>query len=167
MRALAPLLAVALATLALAQTQAPAQPTPANGAAAEAPAAAPPEPGVSPGAPSESELAPKPESAEEGVDLPEGFVAVPNPAFPRPRPAAPVAQRGRRYTAEDFAPYFAEGVLKEAKAAFDRGQYAHARRLLDGVGEPSPPVRYLRALAALGGGQDAVAGPERLALAEA
>lgn len=52
----------------------------------------------------------------------------------------------RRYTDADFAPYFGSGALAEAKALFDRRRYARARAMLRGA---QPPVRYLRALAAL------------------
>ncbi len=52
----------------------------------------------------------------------------------------------RSYTEADFAPYFASGTLAEAKAHFDRRRYARARRMLSGT---EPPVRFLRALAAL------------------
>ncbi len=59
--------------------------------------------------------------------------------------AAPAPEKV--YQEEDFAPYFAPGVLAEAKAAFDAGQYARTRTLLEGE-EKTWPVRYLRALAA-------------------
>lgn len=52
----------------------------------------------------------------------------------------------RSYLEADLAPYFASAELAEAKALFDRRRYARARRLLRGN---EPPVRYLRALAAL------------------
>lgn len=67
-------------------------------------------------------------------------------APPAPTPAA-VPVPDSSYDETDFAPYFAEGVLKEAKAAFDAGQYAKVRTLTDGV-EKTWSVRYLRALAA-------------------
>ncbi len=51
-----------------------------------------------------------------------------------------------RYTEADFAPYFGSGTLVEAKALFDRRRCARARAMLRGE---EPPVRYLRALAAL------------------
>jgi soluble lytic murein transglycosylase len=56
------------------------------------------------------------------------------------------AQRTRRYEEADLAPYFAAGPLAAAKASFDRGRHARARALLAG---DAPPVRYLRALAAV------------------
>ena len=52
----------------------------------------------------------------------------------------------RAYTEGDFAPYFASGALAEAKGLFDRRRYARARATLRGE---EPPVRFLRALAAL------------------
>ncbi len=52
----------------------------------------------------------------------------------------------RRYGEADFAPYFALGPNAEAKALFDRRRYVRARATLRGE---EPPVRYLRALAAL------------------
>lgn len=61
------------------------------------------------------------------------------------RAAAPAPERV--YQEQDFAPYFSQGVLAEAKAAFDAGQYARTRTLLEGA-EKTWPVRYLRALAA-------------------
>jgi soluble lytic murein transglycosylase len=55
-------------------------------------------------------------------------------------------QATRRYGDADLAPYFGSGTLAEAKALFDRRRYARARAALRGE---EPPVRYLRALAAL------------------
>ncbi len=55
-------------------------------------------------------------------------------------------QATRRYAEADLAPYFAAPGLAEAKAHFDRHRYARARAMLRGE---EPPVRYLRALAAL------------------
>ncbi len=52
----------------------------------------------------------------------------------------------RRYTEAELAPYFDSGALAAAKALFDRRRYARARAMLRG---DDPPVRYLRALAAL------------------
>ena len=57
-----------------------------------------------------------------------------------------VPQQTRRYAETDLAPYFAAGPLAAAKASFDRGNHARARALL--VGD-APPVRYLRAVAAV------------------
>jgi peptidoglycan lytic transglycosylase len=66
-----------------------------------------------------------------------------------------------RYTDADLAPYFGSGALAEAKALFDRGRHARARAMLRGE---QPPVRYLRALAALDG-EPATAAQELRALA--
>jgi soluble lytic murein transglycosylase len=55
-------------------------------------------------------------------------------------------QATRRYGDADLAPYFGSGTLAEAKALFDRRRYARARAALRGE---EPPVRYVRALAAL------------------
>ncbi|HEX9052001.1 MAG TPA: lytic transglycosylase domain-containing protein [Anaeromyxobacter sp.] len=52
----------------------------------------------------------------------------------------------RRYAEADLEPYFRSGPNAAAKALFDRGRRARARALLRG---DEPPVRYLRALAAL------------------
>jgi soluble lytic murein transglycosylase len=97
-------------------------------------------------------------------------VEVKNPAFPTeappPPPPAPEPPRGRPYTLEELAPYFAEGKLKQAREAFDAGHYTRARKLLEGQGD-SLPVRYLRALSAVRAGDDATAAEEMAALAEA
>ncbi|MDY7230624.1 transglycosylase SLT domain-containing protein [Hyalangium rubrum] len=119
------------------------------------------------GAPSEALLAPVPES--EKTPLPSGYVEIFNPAFPMPVvqvPLKPVeAPKGRAYGLDELAPYFAEGKKKEAKEAFDRGFYLKARTLLEGEGN-SPPVRYLRALSAVRGGDDVRAAKEMAELAE-
>ncbi|WP_242361047.1 transglycosylase SLT domain-containing protein [Anaeromyxobacter sp. SG17] len=67
-----------------------------------------------------------------------------------------------RYTDADLAPYFGSGELAEAKALFDRGRHARARAMLRGE---QPPVRYLRALAALAD-DPAAAAAELRALAD-
>src|SRR5437588_12123339 len=51
----------------------------------------------------------------------------------------------------DAGPYFARGVLAEAKAAFDARRFKETRELLAAWDEP--PARYLAALAALRSGQ--------------
>ncbi|MFZ5470883.1 MAG: transglycosylase SLT domain-containing protein, partial [Myxococcota bacterium] len=73
--------------------------------------------------------------------------------------SAPVA-------AEDATAYFASGALKEAKAAFDKGQYGKAQALLRGIADDDLPARFLRAQAALEGKDDALAAADFLALAE-
>lgn len=153
-------LASLLATTALAALSISAAPPPAS--APEETTRAAPE-ARAPNTPSEAVLEAPPEDTERSV-LPQGFVEVPNPAFPA-RPAAPVPPaRGPRLGRQDVAPYFAEGKLKEAKDAFDRGQYGRARALLKDQGD-APPVRFLRALAALRDDQHAPAAAELSALA--
>ncbi|XXF80977.1 transglycosylase SLT domain-containing protein [Myxococcaceae bacterium GXIMD 01537] len=118
-------------------------------------------------APPEAQLSPPPD-AEKAPPAP-GYVEVPNPAFPRPVATVAVVARpvdlGPRYGLEDLAPYFAEGRKKEAREAFDKGQYLKARALLEREGDAAP-VRYLRALAAVRSGDDANAAKEMAALAE-
>lgn len=106
-----------------------------------------------------------PPAADEDEAAPEiELLRVANPAFPAP-PAAPESKdRGPTLTRADLAPYFAEGRLAEAKAAFDAGKHSQARAILDEVA-PTPPVRFLRALAALRVRDDAFAGPEFESLA--
>jgi soluble lytic murein transglycosylase len=97
-----------------------------------------------------------------------------NPAFPQETepqeataqavPVVPEVSRGRLYGLEDLAPYFAEGKLLEAKAAFDAGHYTRARTLLEKQGD-ALPVRYLRALSAVRAGEEARAAEEMAALA--
>jgi soluble lytic murein transglycosylase len=122
------------------------------------------------GAPTEALLAPPPDV--ERASLPPGYVEIFNPAFPLPlvKPEPPKkaeveVPRGKAYGLEELAPYFAEGKKKEAKAAFDRGFYLKARELLAQEGD-SAPVRYLRALSAVRGGDEVRAAEEMAALAE-
>ncbi|QSQ26895.1 transglycosylase SLT domain-containing protein [Pyxidicoccus parkwayensis] len=154
-----------IASALLMSAQAPAPKVPASEAsnsevpeaeASEAPVQRPDS------APSEAELSPPPDS--EKVPLAPGYVEVLNPAFPNAAPPAPVVRRGRRYGLEELSPYFAEGKKKEARDAFDRGQYTRARELLKGEGD-SAPVRYLRALSAVRAGDDETAAKEFAALA--
>ncbi len=65
----------------------------------------------------------------------------------------------------DFASYFADGALRQARVDFDRGQFARARAGLKGQ-EQTLPVRFVRALAAHRDGQDKVAAAELLPLAD-
>jgi soluble lytic murein transglycosylase len=149
-------LAVAASALLL-SAQAPAPQGPSSETeASEAPAQRPGS------APSEAQLSPPPDS--EKAPLPPGYVEVLNPAFPNAEPPTPVVHRGRRYGLEDLSPYFDSGKKKEAKEAFDKGQYARARTLLKDEGD-SAPVRYLRALAAVRVGDDETAAKEFAALA--
>lgn len=76
-----------------------------------------------------------------------GFERLSNPAFPSVEVQAVAIDRGPRFDRGALSPYFADGKLAEAKAAFDAGRYARAREALAGVPESSP-VRFLRALAA-------------------
>jgi soluble lytic murein transglycosylase len=154
MKAFVPLLAVAAAATSLAFAQAPLS--------VESSAA--PQPHTE-NAPSEAQLSPRPDA--EKVLMPPGFVEVLNPAFPDappPPPAQPLLFKGRGYGLEDLSPYFAQGKLKEAKEAFDKGFYTRARELLAKEGD-SLPVRYLRALSAVRAGDDARAAAEMTALA--
>ena len=113
-------------------------------------------------APPETQLGPS--GDEERFELPPGFVEVRNPAFPTLEVRAVPARRGRRFTAEDLAPYFATGVLAAAKTEFDRGHYDRARKLLAGEGA-SIPARYLRALAGARGADVSSAAAEMTLLA--
>ncbi|MEW5738835.1 MAG: transglycosylase SLT domain-containing protein [Myxococcota bacterium] len=106
-----------------------------------------------------------PESTDDPSAPPEGesesdpgFVRFDNPAFPAVRPVE-AAEQGPSLSRADFAPYFASGVLAEAKAAFDAGRYSTARALLGDVPQ-SQPVRFLRGLAALRARDFAAAGTE-------
>jgi soluble lytic murein transglycosylase len=91
----------------------------------------------------------------EGLDLPAeaegesdpGFVRFANPAFPGSPIESVAVDRGLKVERADLAPYFADGKLADAKAAFDAGSYSKAITLLDGV-QDTAPVRFLRALAA-------------------
>ncbi|MGE6761822.1 transglycosylase SLT domain-containing protein [Corallococcus interemptor] len=164
-----------LASAALLTAQAPA---PADSSTAPAPAVAPVPPAATApaatgetdqapttrtdNAPSEAQLTPPPDA--DKAPLPVGYVQVFNPAFPGIVPPTPVVHRGRRYGLEDLTPYFADGKKRDAKDAFDKGQYPKARALLEGEGD-SPPVRYLRALSAVRAGDDKAAATEMAALA--
>ncbi|GMU03406.1 tetratricopeptide repeat protein [Corallococcus caeni] len=169
---------LASAALLSAQAPAPADPTPATAPAATAPAptapsAAPAGPGAdddtdqapttrTDSAPSEAQLTPPPDA--DKAPSPVGYVQVFNPAFPGIAPPTPVVHRGRRYGLEDLTPYFTDGKKRDAKDAFDKGQYTRARTLLEGEGD-SLPVRYLRALSAVRAGDDKAAATEMAALA--
>lgn len=118
---------------------------------------------VTGGQPDEARLTPPPEA--EKVQLPAGFVEVPNPAFP-PTPVLAVdVKRGRRYEAREFTLYFGAGTLAEAKAALDGGHLPHALELLEGQGD-APPVRYLRGLVQLRAGMNAAAALTMTGLAQ-
>lgn len=87
---------------------------------------------------------------------------VANPAFPSPLPAPVVVPMLDR---PGLAPYFAEGLLAEARASFEQGHYPRCRELLAKSGEAAPPVRFLGALAALRARDYATAAAEFEALA--
>ncbi|HEX8538103.1 MAG TPA: transglycosylase SLT domain-containing protein, partial [Cystobacter sp.] len=158
MKAFLPLFAVAAAT-SLAFTQAPPPPE----SASQEPAAPPRS--LTGNAPPEAQLSPPPDTEKSLV--PPGYMEVFNPAFPgEPPPAPPLAppvSLGRAYGLGDLAPYFAQGTLQQAKAAFDLGQYTRTRELLEKEGN-APPVRYLRALSAVRAGDHARAAEEMRAL---
>lgn len=101
--------------------------------------------------------------AEGESDRDRGLVRFDNPAFPGATHSE-AAEQGPRLTRADLSPYFGEGVLAEAKAAFDAGRFAQARALLADV-PASLPVRFLRALAALRARDFGAAGSEMEKLA--
>ncbi|MET0402499.1 MAG: transglycosylase SLT domain-containing protein [Cystobacter sp.] len=84
-------------------------------------------------------------------------------------PAEPVAPGERkwvrRFDDTSLASYFSEGVLAKAKSAYDQRRYRVVRQLLDKE-QSTLPVRYLRAMSALGMGQWAVASTELATLAQ-
>lgn len=152
---LAPVVRSAGLAAALALFAAPAPP-PAD-ELHEAPNAA------APGAPPEATLTPPPDG--EKSETAPGYVEILNPAFPHPVvPPQPVVDLGPLFRPEDFGPYFAEGALAEARAAFDRGRYDQVREALKDV--TTPPARYLRALAAVRAEDWTAAAAEMEALAD-
>lgn len=110
----------------------------------------------------------------QGLDFPAeaegesdpGFVRFENPAFPGSRVESVPVDRGPKFERADLAPYFVDGKLAEAKAAFDAGSYSKAITLLDGV-QDTPPIRFLRALAAHRSGDWKFSAKEFELLAEA
>jgi hypothetical protein len=106
------------------------------------------------------------ETSAEAVHADQDFAVVRNPAFPPPPEGEPApAEEGPSFSRADFAPYFGEGLGARAKSAFDKGRFDEARALLKGV-EPSLPVRYLHALAALRGRDFVLAATEFERLAD-
>jgi soluble lytic murein transglycosylase len=91
--------------------------------------------------------APSINETPEEADFPASYVEVVNPLFPPPQPMS--LKPRRLYGPADLAPYFAEGPLAEAHAAFERAAYGRTLALTRGSGAESLPVRYLRAQAAL------------------
>lgn len=94
-----------------------------------------------------------------------GFARLVNPAFPSPETRTVPIDRGPKVERADLAAYFAEGVLREAKVAFDSGRYATVKEKLSKVPD-SPPVRFLRALSAYRGLESDLAGKSFEALAQ-
>lgn len=105
-----------------------------------------------------------PPEAQEEEEADPAFVRLANPAFPAPAIASVPIERGPKFERADLAPYFAEGKLAEAKAAYDAGAFARAIALLEGQ-PATPPVRFLRALAAHRAGDWKFSAPEFEALA--
>jgi soluble lytic murein transglycosylase len=109
--------------------------------------------------------------ADEGTADPESasdpnFARLANPAFPVGEVRAVAIDRGPKVERADLAPYFSEGKLAEAKAAFDAGKYTRARELLEGAPDTSA-VKFLRALSAFRALDFAFASKEFEALADA
>lgn len=103
--------------------------------------------------------------AEAEAESDPGFARFTNPAFPVAAPKPPAPDRGPTLDRAELAPYFAEGKLAEAKAAFDAGNYSQAIVLLDGL-QDTAPIRFLRALAAHRKGDWKFSAKEFEALAE-
>jgi soluble lytic murein transglycosylase len=102
-----------------------------------------------------------------GVDESDpAYARVANPAFPSPEVHEVPIDRGLALSRADLAPYFATGRLAEAHAAFVAQQWAKTRDLLSDAPDTAP-VRFLRALAALRGSDNAFASKEFEALADA
>lgn len=85
--------------------------------------------------------------AEVEAESDPGFARLANPVFPSPEVRSVPIDRGPKIERADLAPYFTEGKLAEARAAFQAGSYSRAIALLDGI-KDSGPTRFLRALAA-------------------
>jgi len=108
----------------------------------------------------------EPSEAVPELEVGPGFRRFLNPAFPLPPPTAEPRDDGPTLSRADLAPYFAEGALAEAKAAYDAGRFVDARAKLDAVPD-SAPVRLLRALSAMRDRDYAFAAPAFEALAGA
>jgi tetratricopeptide (TPR) repeat protein len=85
------------------------------------------------------------------------------PAAPAVAPSQPVELQTE--VELETARYFTEGALKEAKDAFDRGNFKTAQKLLEDQGD-ADHVRFLRAMCAFRGGDFKKSGPALLALAK-
>ncbi len=110
------------------------------------------------------EPAPEPSVTADPELADPGFAELPNPAFPSPHVYAIPVDRGLKIERADWAPYFAAGKLRDAKTAFDAGDFRKARALLEGQGD-APPVMFLKATAAERLNDDATASKEFEALA--
>jgi soluble lytic murein transglycosylase len=75
-------------------------------------------------------------------------------------------EQTRRFSPQDFEPYFVSSSAQEAKAQFDQRHFARAQTLFELEGTPLPS-RYLRALSALDAGDATTAASEFSALADA
>lgn len=102
----------------------------------------------------------------EATESDPGFARLVNPAFPISRVDVVAIDRGPKFDHADLAPYFAEGKLAEARAAFDVGSFSRAVELLSGVPDTAP-IRFLRALASMRSGDFKFAAPEFEKLADA
>jgi soluble lytic murein transglycosylase len=85
--------------------------------------------------------------AEAEAESDPGFARLANPGFPSPEVRSVPIDRGPKIDRADLAPYFTEGKLAEARAAFEAGSYNKSIALLDGI-KDTGPTRFLRALAA-------------------
>lgn len=111
--------------------------------------------------------------AEAEAESDPGFARLANPGFPSPEVRSVPIDRGPKIERVDLAPYFTEGKLAEARAAFQAGSYSRAIALLDGLADTAfssrrefaAPTRFLRALAAHRVGDWAFAAKEFEALA--
>lgn len=102
--------------------------------------------------------------AEAEAESDPGFARLANPGFPSPEVRSVPIDRGPKIERADLSPYFSEGKLAEARAAFEAGSYHRAIALLDGI-QDTGPTRFLRALAAHRAGDWAFSSKEFEALA--
>ncbi len=75
-----------------------------------------------------------------------GFARLPNAAFPSPEIRSVPIDRGPKFERSQLAPYFSEGALAEAKAAYGAYRWSVAKEKLSQVADTSNPVQFLRAL---------------------
>ncbi len=104
-------------------------------------------------------------AAEAEAESDPGFARLANPGFPSPEVRSVPIDRGPKIERADLSPYFTEGKLAEARAAFEAGSYNRAIALLDGIRDTGP-TRFLRALAAHRAGDWAFSSKEFESLAE-